>query len=521
MRVLVMLVQSAVQPVPMPTSRRIAGFLLFAIAPAWAQSTFVAITTNSLPSATKQINYSAQVNSNTSSSSASWSVGGALPPGISLTNATGPSATLGGVPTAGGNYSFTVQVFDPQTESTANKALSIAVATPLQFSTTSPLSTGMVGVNYSQNITASGGSPGYTFHGSAIPPGLTLTTTGTLFGTPTTSGIYYVVITVTDQEQSSVTSTFSVNITPQLLITSTSPLPTAVATAVYTQTIAATGGTLPYTFAVTDAPPPGLTLSSGGGVLNGVPSSIGTFTFTVQVTDSLNFTATMQFKVTFTAAPPLLQVSPSALSFTSAIGGNAPTPQSLSIVSTNGSAALYAITVDSGTAGSTAPSWLTVSSISGTSPARVIVTATPGQLTAQTYKATIHVTVPKSTAQASIDIAVTYAIVSGSPTLLPLPSSLAFGANSATPGLQQQTIVLSNGGGGGPLGFNAIVVGHSAWINSVTPSSGSTAPNSPVFLQVLVNTQGLNVGSYHDIVRILAPSSSVDVPVTQIGRAHV
>jgi uncharacterized protein (TIGR03437 family) len=512
MKVLAILVDT-VQPVrPLPNT--IAPFLLLALAPAaWAQFAPVMITTSALPGGTKQVNYVAQVNSTTSSSSASWSVSGSLPPGVSLTGATGPNAVISGVPTSGGLYSFAIQVSDPQTDSMAAKNLSISVATPLQFTTTSPLPTGIVGTNYSQNMIVSGGTPGYSFKGVGVPPGLQLTASGTLFGTPSAYGSYNVSITVTDQAQNSLTNNFTLNIAPPLQFTTTSPLPTAVATAVYTQTISVTGGTVPYSFVITDTPPPGLTLSLSG-VLNGVPSSIGTFTFTVQVTDELNFTTSMQYKVTFTGAPPLLQVSPSTLSFASSIGGNAPPSQSLSIVSTNGSAAPYAITVDSGAPGTPAPAWLTVSPLSGTSPASIIVAAAPGQLTAQTYKATIHVTVPKSTSQASVDISVSYAIGSGSPSLQPLPASLAFGANAATPGIQQQTIVLNNGGGGGQLGFSAAVVNQSPWITSVSPATGSTAPNSPVFVQIQVNTQGLNVGAYHDIIRIIASSSSVDVPVS-------
>jgi len=493
------------------TIKRIGGLILLALAPpAWAQFSPLTITTTSLPSGIINNRYSAQISSN-GSPSATWSAGG-LPPGITLTGASGPTATISGTPTAGGTYSVSVQVFDPQFGMTKNATLSLFISSPLVFNTTSPLPPAMVGMPYSQNLSASGGSPSYTFTGSTLPPGLSLTAGGTLFGTPTVANIYNIAITVTDQAQASVTTNLSLTVTPALKFVTTSPLPSSVATAVYTQAIVATGGTVPYNFVVTDAPPLGLTLTSDG-ILNGVPSSIGTFTFTVLVTDHLSFTLTGQFKVTFTGAPPLLQVSPSALSF-SATGGNAPPPQSLSIVSTNGTAAGYAITVDSGTAGSPAPSWLTVNPVTGTSPARVVVTANPAQLTGQSYKATIHVTVPKNTAQASIDIPVTFALATGSLLLQPLPQSLAFGANVQTPGIQQQTIVLNNGGGAGSLNFTATIVGQSTWITGVTPASGSTAPNAPVFVSLQINSQGLNVGAYHDILRVLAPSSSVDIPVS-------
>jgi hypothetical protein len=54
----------------------------------------------------------------------------------------------------------------------------------------------------------------------------------------------------------------------------------------YNQTITATGGTAPYTFAVTSGSlPNGLTLSASG-VLSGTPTAGGTFNFTITATDS-------------------------------------------------------------------------------------------------------------------------------------------------------------------------------------------------------------------------------------------
>ena len=46
----------------------------------------------------------------------------------------------------------------------------------------------------------------------------------------------------------------------------------------YTTTFTATGGTPPYTWSVTN-PPPGLTMDNG--VLSGIPTHRGTFSFTV------------------------------------------------------------------------------------------------------------------------------------------------------------------------------------------------------------------------------------------------
>jgi Putative Ig domain len=66
----------------------------------------------------------------------------------------------------------------------------------------------------------------------------------------------------------------------------TSSLPGAKAGTTYSATLAASGGTPPYTWsAISGQLPTGLTLS-GGGVISGIPSASGTFFFTVQVKDS-------------------------------------------------------------------------------------------------------------------------------------------------------------------------------------------------------------------------------------------
>jgi len=201
-------------------------------------------------------------------------------------------------------------VDDAQLDSSASRTLSITITTSpvLTFSTTSPLPSAMVGVSYTTNIFASGGSPGYTFSGTALPPGLTITATGLLFGTPTAAGVYFPVLTVVDQQQASVSTTFQITVTPPLSFVTTSPLPSGTATGAYSQTFLGSGGSVPYTFTITDTGPPGLTMSPAG-ILNGTPTAVGTFTFTVQLTDRLNFSISAKFQVTFAAPAPLLQFS--------------------------------------------------------------------------------------------------------------------------------------------------------------------------------------------------------------------
>ena len=73
---------------------------------------------------------------------------------------------------------------------------------------------------------------------------------------------------------------------PALAISTPCPLPDAQRGIAYAQTLAATGGAPPYTWAsVGGTVPPGLLLSNAG-QLGGTPTVSGLFSFTLQVTDS-------------------------------------------------------------------------------------------------------------------------------------------------------------------------------------------------------------------------------------------
>ncbi|MGD0869102.1 MAG: putative Ig domain-containing protein [Bryobacteraceae bacterium] len=84
----------------------------------------------------------------------------------------------------------------------------------------------------------------------------------------------------------------------QGLSTTTTTLPNAWAYVVYApQTLAATGGQVPYTWAVSAGTLcTGLTLSTAG-VLSGAPTVHGPCTFTVTVTDALNATANQAYTI--------------------------------------------------------------------------------------------------------------------------------------------------------------------------------------------------------------------------------
>ena len=71
----------------------------------------------------------------------------------------------------------------------------------------------------------------------------------------------------------------------------------------YSETISAQGGTGSYTFSVLGgALPSSTSLTTSTGVISGTPTVAGTYSFTIQVTDSLGNTGSQSFSITVSAA---------------------------------------------------------------------------------------------------------------------------------------------------------------------------------------------------------------------------
>ncbi|MBW8811532.1 MAG: putative Ig domain-containing protein, partial [Lysobacter sp.] len=216
---------------------------------------------------------------------------GALPPGVSLS----PAGTIAGTPTAGGTFNFTVTATDGNTpnQQSGSRAYSITVGAPTIVVAPTTLPGGGVAQAYSQTVTASGGTASYTFAltAGALPTGLTLASTGTVSGTPTAGGTFNFTITATDSSTGSGPFTgsraYSVTIAASTVILPPTTLAAATVTNPYNATVnAATGGTAPYTYAVSAGSlPPGISVSSAG-VISGTPTAPGNYSFSLRATDS-------------------------------------------------------------------------------------------------------------------------------------------------------------------------------------------------------------------------------------------
>lgn len=157
---------------------------------------------------------------------------------------------------------------------------------------------------YQQMLSATGGRMPYTWSlaAGALPAGVTLTAaTGLLNGTPTTAGTSNFTIRATDASGTAVTQALSIVVTAPLAI-STATLPGGSVGTAYSSTLAATGGTAPYTWSLAAGSlPAGLSLNAATGAITGTPTAGGTVSFTARVTDSAARTVTRALSIAVTA----------------------------------------------------------------------------------------------------------------------------------------------------------------------------------------------------------------------------
>jgi hypothetical protein len=218
---------------------------------------------------------------------------------LTLNSAAG---VISGVPSSSTPSTFMLQVTDSASV-TATKQFTLTVAQALAITTTS-LPSGAVGTPYSVVLSALGGTPPYTFTitAGALPSGLSLSASaGLIYGTPVSSGTFTFTVQVRDINLVSASQQFNLTVVAGLAITTSAQLPEGVVNSPYSQTLTASGGTIPYLWALAQGSlPSGLSLLTGG-VIAGTPKASGNSTFSIQVTDNVGATVIKQFSLTIAA----------------------------------------------------------------------------------------------------------------------------------------------------------------------------------------------------------------------------
>jgi hypothetical protein len=225
-----------------------------------------------------------------------YSVSGALPPGLTLNS----NGVFTGTPTAAATSSFEVTARDVNGR-TGSRTFSLAVYAPVALSGVVPEA--RQGQFYSHALSVSGGKPDYTFAvvSDAPPVGLSLASNGVISGTPTGTGRSFGV-RVSDVNGRATARTISLPVYFPPSITTTS-LPEAMVNTAYGQAIVFTGGADTLNWSYTGALPPGLSMS-GNATVQGTPSVAGTWSFTFTVQDNRGAMASRTFTITVRAPPP-------------------------------------------------------------------------------------------------------------------------------------------------------------------------------------------------------------------------
>jgi len=192
-----------------------------------------------------------------------------------------------GTPTTPGSYAFAIGVTD-STKAYAERDFIIEVTEELRITTASPLTRGTVGVSYFQSFQASGGDQPFTFtqSGGLLPSGLSLSFSGSLSGTPSSSGAFDFTLTVRDDSGRTADKSFHLEVVNLLSISNNQPDNGIVGTP-YNLTLTASGGYGAYYWAIyTGITPKGLSFTNG--VLSGTPTEATYGTLVFAVTDDEN-----------------------------------------------------------------------------------------------------------------------------------------------------------------------------------------------------------------------------------------
>jgi hypothetical protein len=269
-----------------------------------------------------------------SSTGATWSLtpGSTLPPGVQLIQGSplppglaAGSGVVAGTPTAAGTYTFGIRADDPagnigvRTHTLTVGKIDFAHNdfTPIP-SAAFRLLPGRVGVPFSQSIPLANATAPVTFNsvsGTFLPPGVTLSSSGLLSGTPTEAGQFTIWIDVTDSTGSIARSSLSWSVFPAVGPTGV-PLAGLVPLGYVAQpysfdldTLRWLGyGTGPYTWTLLSGElPAGLNLVGGGGSvsarISGIPTTTETRTIYLRVNDSVGNSGSIALSITIYANP--------------------------------------------------------------------------------------------------------------------------------------------------------------------------------------------------------------------------
>ena len=229
-------------------------------------------------------------------------ISGALPSGLALHQETG---AISGTPNKPETSNFTVRVYTADKAYHADLGLRLSVAakqSSLTVTVTPTSATVASGGNQQLSAVVSGGTTTTTTTDVRWSASAGTVSTSGLFTAPTTTVATTATVTATSAVDPTASASAAISVTPSAstnLSVSTTNLPDGTQGASYLDSLAATGGTLPYHWSLASGTlPQGVSLDSATGNLSGKPSQLGSFSFTAKVADSASHSATAALALT-------------------------------------------------------------------------------------------------------------------------------------------------------------------------------------------------------------------------------
>ncbi|MFU1552419.1 putative Ig domain-containing protein [Aeromonas sp. A04] len=406
----------------------------------------ISLSPTTLSNGTVGTSYSATLTASGGTAPYTYAItAGSLPAGLSLNTGTG---AISGTPSASGASNLTVTATDANS-ATGSQAYTLTIdaqapvagavsATVAANSSANPITLALSGGAATSVAVASAAS-----HGTATASGTSITYTPTAGFSGSDSFTY----TATNASGTSSPATVTITVSPPSISLSPTTLSNGTVGTSYSATLPASGGTAPYTYAITAGSlPAGLSLNTGTGAISGTPSASGTSNLTVTATDANSATGSQAYTLTIDAQAPVagavsatVAANSSANPITLALSGGAATSVTVASAASHGTATASGTSITyTPTAGfSGADSFTyTATNASGTSsPATVTITVSPPSISLSPTtlsNGTIGTSYSATLTASGGTAPYTYAITAGS-----LPAGLSLntgtGAISGTP----------------------------------------------------------------------------------------
>jgi hypothetical protein len=222
---------------------------------------------------------------------------GALPAGITLNPLTGK---VSGTPTTPGLYSFEVMVTDTPRLDQGSETFQVSIHKNVKVSVL-PTTGALVSSQKLQFTATVSGTSNTAVTWSAAAGSIDA---NGVYTAPVVTAQTSVGVTATSSADPSKSASATVTVGPvgtQSLKITTSNLPQGALGNPYSDVFAATGGSTPYSWSISaGTAPAGLSMNANGDFA-GIPTTAGTFNFTVTVTDAASKTANGNFSTTITA----------------------------------------------------------------------------------------------------------------------------------------------------------------------------------------------------------------------------